>query len=75
MAKESMDTVTFRARIPPEQIGYVNAILDAHEGIAVMRTRNRNRGTVEFWVAPAVVDDFKQIMAGIGEEVAIEREW
>lgn len=69
-----MDTITFRARVPPEQIGYVNAILDAHEGIAVMRTRNRRRGTVEFWVAPLVVEDFRQIMAGIGEEVPIEWE-
>lgn len=60
--------------MPPEQIGYVNALLDSHEGYGLMRTRNKTRGIVEFWVPPMVVEDFFRVMDALGEEIPIEWE-
>lgn len=69
---EVPETRTLRARIPPEDIGFVNALLDAHEGYALMRTRNREKGIVELWVAPEVYEEVRRILEGIAQEVALE---
>lgn len=66
------ETRTLRARIPPEDIGFVNALLDAHEGLALMRTRNRAQGIVELWVAPEAWDDVRRILEGLAEEAGVE---
>jgi hypothetical protein len=66
------ETRTLRARVPPEDIGFVNALVDAYEGYALMRTRNREKGIVEFWVAPEAYADVRWILEGLAEEVGLE---
>ena len=60
------------ARIPSSQIGYVNAIVESHEGIGILRTRDPKAGVVEFWVAPDFVSDFDRMIEGLREEMPIE---
>jgi hypothetical protein len=42
--------VHLRAWCLPRLIGYLNSIIDAYEGLAVLRTIDGRSGEVEFWV-------------------------
>ena len=48
----------YPGRIPPPDIGFVNALLDDHEEIAVARTEDPAVGRMEFWVSPDMTDEF-----------------
>ena len=60
------------ARIPSPQIGYVNAIVESHEGLCLMRTRDPKLGLVEFWVARDFGCDFDRMIEGLRSELPVE---
>jgi len=74
MEEDSLDTVTIRGRVRPADIGFLDATLEAYEGVAVIRTNDRKAGLVEFWVAPDFLDDFRRIMDNLAEEVDLRLE-
>lgn len=69
-----MDTVTIRGRVRPADIGFLDATLEAHEGVAIIRTNDRKAGLVEFWVAPDFLGDFWRIMDELSTEIDLEIE-
>lgn len=69
-----MDTVTIRGRVRPEDIGFLDATLEAYEGVAVIRTNDRTAGLVEFWVAPDFLSDFWRIVDDLSKEIEMEVE-
>lgn len=66
-----MDTLTIRGRVRPADIGFLDATLEAYEGVAVIRTNDRKAGLVEFWVAPDFLDDFRRIMDDLCKEIEL----
>lgn len=69
-----MDTVTIRGRVRPSDIGFLDATLEAYEGVAVIRTNDRKAGLVEFWVAPDFLDDFWRIIKDLSSEIDLDIE-
>ncbi len=65
------DCIVFPGRLPPKEICFVNAILDDHEGMAVVRTVDAQEGRMEFWIAPALVDQFNIFVEFIRREYQI----
>jgi len=59
------------AKIDPRLIGLLNAMTEAHDGIACLRTRNNKTGDVEFWVPPETQEDFWEMISGIKEMMHI----
>ncbi len=59
------------ARVEPREIGFVNALLEGHDGIATMRTLDPTRGLVVFWVPEGQRADFDAMIAGFQREIAI----
>ncbi len=72
MTETPHDVLMIRGRVPPRQIGYLNAQLDACEGIAVIRTINSQEGRVIFWVAPDLLDDFYRFAEAMRQEFPLE---
>ncbi len=66
-----LDTVTIRGQVRPADIAFLDATLEAYEGVAVIRTNDRKAGLVEFWVAPDFLDDFWRIMEDLSTEIAL----
>ncbi len=60
-----------QARIEPEEIGYVCALVEALEGLAIIRTKDKALGIVEFWISPAMKADFAGFLAGLAREISI----
>lgn len=60
-----------QARIEPEEIGYVCALVEALEGLAIIRTKDNALGIVEFWISPAMKADFEAFLAGLAREIPV----
>ena len=54
----------------PSEAGFLNALVEAYEGMAVMRTVDRRRGYFKYWVPENQIDLLKQVFDDF-----IERGW
>lgn len=70
-AREPTPEALVPARVEPREIGFVNALVEGHEGIATMRTLDERRGLVCFWVPQGQRADFEAMVAGIQREVSL----
>lgn len=71
IASPKPDCVIVPAKIPSHEIGFINALLDDHEGMVVVRTVNASEGRIEFWVSPDLVDDFEAFIHFVNERLDI----
>jgi hypothetical protein len=61
----------YRARVDISQIAYLCSIVEAHEGLAVVRTKDERLGIVEFWVSPLMQKDFEEFLSALENEIFI----
>ena len=59
------NTLLVEAWVVPQEIGFLNALVEEYEGMAMMRTLDRREGHLKFWVPSCqlnllrlVFDDF-----------------
>lgn len=64
-----MDTIVVTAKTEKRHIAYVNFIIEAYDGMAVVRTADAGSGLLEILVAPDYYDDFMRLAAALGGEV------
>ena len=69
-------TVTrrLRASCRPERIGLLNAIVDAYEGLAVVRTLDAREGRVEFWVSQKEENVLRLILRDLAKQIDLQLE-
>ncbi len=58
-------------RVPLDQIGYVRAIIEAHEGIATVRSAAAGRGEIEWLVPEPQLDAARALAAALAEETGM----
>ena len=68
----ALNPLRYAARIPPSQIGYVNALVESYEGVCLLRTRDPQAGLVELWVMRGFVAEFERMIEGLRREMPIE---
>jgi len=71
---QERDTISVRAKVDPVIIGLLNGLVDAHDGIACLRTTDPKAGKLEFWVSPNCLDDFQIMLKGLREVADVEIE-
>ncbi|MGI6458148.1 MAG: DUF4911 domain-containing protein [bacterium] len=71
---EKQDCIILPGRIPPKEIGFLNALLDDHEGIVVVRTVEATEGRMEFWVAPDLLQEFMTFVDFVNNHLHIPME-
>ncbi|RJP22206.1 MAG: hypothetical protein C4527_22200 [Candidatus Omnitrophota bacterium] len=69
-----VDNIIIPGRLPPPEICFINAILDDHEGMVVVRTEAAEEGRMEYWVAPDLVDEFMIFVSYVNEVLQIPME-
>ncbi|GMV66255.1 MAG: DUF4911 domain-containing protein [Candidatus Omnitrophica bacterium] len=59
------NTLLVEARVIPSEIGFINALIEEYEGLAVIRTLDRRQGLIKLWIPEgylpllrAVCEDF-----------------
>ena len=73
-AEAARNPLRYRARVPSSQIGYIQAIVESHEGLCMVRTRNPRLGLIEFWVSRKFKRDFDRLIEGLRDEMPVEIE-
>lgn len=59
-------------RVDRADIAYLRFILEAYEGLAVMRTLDPAEGLVMFYVSRSRESELEELLAGLGRELMIE---
>lgn len=65
------DTITYQVTVKPEEICYIQGLMEAYEGVAAIRTRDAEKAVIEFWVPKPQVDTFENFLKAIWDEVGI----
>lgn len=61
----------YPAQMPPSKIGLLVSLLEAYDGLAVIRTKDAAAGIVEFWISPLMQQDFESFLSYAREELGI----
>jgi len=67
-----MDTVTIRCQINPREIGFINHIVEAYPGFAVVRTDDAKLGLIQLWVSPDFYSEVKEILADLTNSIYLK---
>ena len=68
----SMDTISIIIQIPPEEIAYLNFVLESYEGVAAVRTVDPREGIVKLMVSPSYQEEIQEILKSLAEEFPIQ---
>lgn len=61
----------YRAQVNPSVIGHLVALVEAYEGLAVVRTKDNAAGIVEFWISPLMRRDFESFLEAARAELGL----
>lgn len=64
-----MDSLALNVKTEKKHIAYVNFIVEAYDGMAVIRTADPQAGLLEVLVSPDFEADFRELAANLGKEV------
>jgi chemotaxis response regulator CheB len=69
MSRGNPDTVEIYLELRPEDIVVIKLIVEAHEGIGVLRTIDRRRALIVVMVAADMERDARAMLASLREQV------
>jgi hypothetical protein len=61
----------YPARVHPSKIGLLVSLVEAYDGLAVVRTKDAAAGIVEFWISPLMQQDFESFLEAAREELGL----
>jgi len=67
-----MDTHSRYLRIHRKDIAFFKFIIESHEGMAVVRTKDPHEAIVELMVAPGWEKEVEEVLEGLRKEIPIE---
>ena len=64
-----MDSLVLKVKTERKHIAYVNFIVEAYDGMAVIRTADPQAGLLEVLVSPDFESEFRELAANLDKEV------
>lgn len=55
-------------QLPPPAIQFLTALVEASDGIGLVRTLDEDRGIVECWMMPDYVEAFEKLLRSVARE-------
>jgi len=59
-------------QMPPGEIGYLTNLVEAYDGIGLVRTLDSSRGIIECWIMPDYEEVFECLLAGLLKEFPMQ---
>ncbi|MDJ0815142.1 MAG: DUF4911 domain-containing protein [Desulfobacterales bacterium] len=59
-------------RVDRREIAFIRFILEAYDGVAVVKTLDPEVGLVEFQIAPGCEPDLERILCDLGQHIMME---
>jgi hypothetical protein len=72
MQEEAEEIVIWYYRVDPKRIVLLKSMLEGYEGLVVVRTADPKEGVVELLVSPNFVDEMKQILEDLSQQIWME---
>ena len=72
--KKLLKTLKQHYRVDRREIGFLKFILEAYDGIAMLKTQDAIRGIITFHIAPGCQKQFTEILKDLSEDIQIEPE-
>lgn len=69
IASDVQDVVPVFLVVPRTEIGYVKFIFESYEGLAVLRTIDRQQGLLVVLAVPDGMDQVRQVVSSLAEEI------
>ena len=66
---KTIDTLSYTVKTEKKYIAYANFIIEAYDGIGVVRTSDPAEGLLEVLVAPDFESEFLALAAALGQEI------
>ena len=70
--EEAEEIVIWYYRVDPKRIVLLKSMLEGYEGLVVVRTADPKEGVVELLVSPNFVDEMKQILEDLSQQIWME---
>jgi hypothetical protein len=67
-----MRSISLFFRVPLAEIGYVRAVVEAHDGLAYVRSAGANRGEIEWLIPEPLLEDARALAAALGAETGLQ---
>lgn len=68
---EPLAGLCYTGRLDPSRIGFLVSLVEAYEGLAVVRTKDAAAGIVEFWISPLMQQDFESFLEAAREDFGL----
>jgi len=65
------ESIRFLVQIPKREIVYLHGLLEAYEGLAVVRTIDPLQGIVELLASPSFADEVEEVLKQIALEIPL----
>jgi len=59
-------------RMPTAAIQYLTSLMEAYDGIGLVRTLDEKRGIVECWLMPDFLEAGEELIASVGEQWPVQ---
>lgn len=63
--------LVYTARVEASKIGLLQMLVEGHEGLAIIRTKDPALGIVEFWISPPMRADFESLLQSLRAELGV----
>ena len=61
----------YTARVPVHEIGFLVSLVEGHEGLAIVRTKDETLAIVEFSISPLMQSDFESLLSELTRELGM----
>ena len=68
---EPREGLCYTGHIDPSKIGLLVSLVEAYDGLAVVRTKDARAGIVEFWISPLMQHDFEDFLCAVETELGL----
>jgi hypothetical protein len=69
MSNQTTDSLTFTVKTEKRHIAYANFVVEAYDGIGVIRTADPEAGILEVLVSPDFEVEFRKLAEALGKEI------
>ena len=67
------ETIKRHYRVDRRKIAFIRFILEAYDGLAIVKTLDAQTGLIEFQIAPGCDQDVEVILADLRQDILMEK--
>jgi hypothetical protein len=67
------ETIKRQYRVDRRKIAFIRFIMEAYDGLAIVKTLDAESGLIEFQIAPGCEQDVAAVLQDLGQDILMEK--